>query len=148
MVAQNCTMLRPACRFLTYAEACALAERALAEGPGGIVLLDLSAVRETTTAALARLIVLRQHLLRAGRDLHVTGLSGRAEDLYHVCRLEGILPRGGGGCFSPRLDDVDDSPCPVPALRTGRAESAPRFTLGRRLAIWWKRAVEQSEAGN
>jgi len=145
MVAQNCTVLRPACRFLSYAEASALAGRALADPLARIVLLDLSAVQETTTAALARLIVLRQLLLRAGRDLHVTGLAGRAENLYRVCRLEGALPRGGALGGFPC--ETDANPRPPSPPRKGKPVPALRSAVARRLAIWRTRAVQERDPG-
>jgi len=57
------------------------------------LLIDLRAARHATTAALARLVMLRGRLLRAGRDMHIMGLVGRAEALYQITRMENILPR-------------------------------------------------------
>ena len=83
----------PAGRF-GYADACRVAEAIGGTGGGpGAVLLDLDAVTDATTAALARLIVLRRNLLRTGRDLHIRGLHGRARGIYEVHRLGPLLPR-------------------------------------------------------
>jgi ABC-type transporter Mla MlaB component len=93
MVASNCMTIRPAIRFLSHKDALSIADHARSARQDGLVVLDLSDTSETTTAALACLIVLRQKLLRSGRDLRLTGLSGRAESLYQICRLKDLLPR-------------------------------------------------------
>jgi len=80
------------CDRLSYGEACEIAARAAARGRGP-VRVELERVVETTTAALARLIALRQELLRSGRDLRIAGLSGRAEHLYQISNMAALLPR-------------------------------------------------------
>ena len=55
-------------------------------------VIDLRHAFETTTAALARLIVLRQELLRAGRELFVYDLRDRCKGLYEINRLQDVLP--------------------------------------------------------
>ncbi len=58
-----------------------------------LVLLDLRRTTEATTAALARLVLLRRRLLNSGRDLRIMGLGGRADALYRMTRMEKLLPR-------------------------------------------------------
>jgi len=57
------------------------------------IVIDLQQIEEATTSAFAQLVVLRRILLRHGRDLCVTGLRDRAEGLFEVNRLGGVLPR-------------------------------------------------------
>ncbi len=54
--------------------------------------LDLSACSDTTTPALAQLVVVRRDLLRSGCDLIITGLHGRARSIYEVNQLQTVLP--------------------------------------------------------
>jgi len=56
------------------------------------VVIDLTKVRDATTAAFAHLILLRRRLLRNGRDLRLTGLRERAQRVYEVNRLMEVLP--------------------------------------------------------
>jgi anti-anti-sigma regulatory factor len=56
------------------------------------VVLDLTRAVDATTAAFARLVVLRKKLLQNGRDLRVSGLRDRAENVFNVNRLQTILP--------------------------------------------------------
>ena len=95
MVAETEMMIRHAARRFSYTDACNLAQRVTASSESGSILLDLERATETTTAALARLVLLRRNLLRAGRDLRIAGLSGRAKCLYEICRLSRILPQCG-----------------------------------------------------
>ena len=81
------------CDCLSYREACEIAARAAATRSREPVRIQLGRVVETTTAALARLIALRQELLRTGRDLRITGLRGRAEHLYQISNMASLLPR-------------------------------------------------------
>lgn len=60
---------------------------------GDDVIIDLSKVEEITTAALARLVLLRRQLKKHGRDLKIVGLRSRAEKLFEINRLSGVLPR-------------------------------------------------------
>jgi len=77
---------------LTHAEACRLAEKAAARGSQTVVL-DLSACVDATTAAFARIVLLRRHLLHTGRDLSLAGLHGRPARLFEVHRLDSVLPQ-------------------------------------------------------
>src|SRR6476469_1759928 len=56
------------------------------------VVIDLSQASDASTAAFAALVVLRKKLLRNGRDLRVSGLRDRAENVFNVNRLQTILP--------------------------------------------------------
>ncbi len=66
---------------------------------GKVVVLDLRRTQDTTTAALAALIILRKHQIQAGGDLLLLGLTGKAQYLYEILRLTKILPRRP--CSSP-----------------------------------------------
>ena len=70
------------------------------EYAGGVVVLDLRKVQETTTASLAGLVLLRKQQIQAGGDLFLLGLSGKAHYLYEILRLSKILPRRP--CMHPR----------------------------------------------
>ncbi len=76
-----------------YDDACKIAERAQTTIGNKITCIRLEGVTDTTTAALARLILLRLNLLKSGRDLQIVGLCKRAQALYEVDKLEGALPR-------------------------------------------------------
>lgn len=95
MVADNTAEVRFPARRLDYGDACMLA-RSIAAGSSRVVHIHLEQTSETSTAALARLIVLRQRMLASGRDLDIVGLSGRAEALYEISRLGRLLPRVAG----------------------------------------------------
>lgn len=92
VVGKNMTIKHQGNR-LSYHDAARIAEHALTGGPVRTVLIDLEQTHETTTAALARLVVLRRHLLNSGRDLCIHGLCGRAKVLYELCRLTNLLPQ-------------------------------------------------------
>jgi len=91
MVASKSSILR-ATERLSHVEACRLSDQALAGGSQTIVL-DLSRVQEATTAAFARLVILRRDLLKCGRDLRLAGLRGLPSQLFEVHRLQSVLPR-------------------------------------------------------
>jgi ABC-type transporter Mla MlaB component len=56
------------------------------------VTIDLSGASDATTSAFARLVLLRRELLRRGCDLRLIGLRDRVQKLYHVNRLDAVLP--------------------------------------------------------
>ncbi len=58
----------------------------------GLVVVDLSRVSEASTAAFARLLLIRRELLDRNRDLRLAGLRGRARHLYRVLRMAQALP--------------------------------------------------------
>ena len=79
--------------MLGYGDACRIARRVSRRRSWRLVVLHLPGTFETSTAALARLVVLRRELLRRGRDLRIVGLVGRARALYEISRLENVLPQ-------------------------------------------------------
>ena len=92
MVEGEMMMTCEADRF-TYTDACHLSRKALHGAGNRRIALGMGRVRDTSVAALARLVVLRRDLLRTGRDLRLLGLGGRAEAVYMVHHLERFLPR-------------------------------------------------------
>ena len=93
MVAEASVTVTFAGAHLSYQDACAIAEKADSIPAAGVVHLDLAGTSDTTTAALARLIVLRSRFLRTGRDVRLAGLSGRARAIYDICRMGCLLPQ-------------------------------------------------------
>ena len=79
-------------RYLSYGDACVMARRIFARSSWEIVYIHLAETTGTSTAALARLVLLRRELLESGRDLRIIGLSGKAKALYEISRLNNILP--------------------------------------------------------
>ena len=94
MVAGNVMTIRHAAGRLSADDVAGIMAEALAWSLPRLVVLDLRRTSETTTAALARLVLLRGRLLKAGRDLRLVGLTGQAYALYETSRLSGLLPRG------------------------------------------------------
>ena len=89
----NVLAIRHGAERLDVRAAAEIAQTAWRHDGRAMVFLDLARTRETTTAALARLVLLRGRLLKAGRDLCIRGLAGNADALYHITRLEKVLPR-------------------------------------------------------
>lgn len=79
-------------RSFSHTDACRIADLVLGQGRAGTVVIDLKNAAEATTSAFARLVLLRRLLLRTGRDLRLTNLRDRAAGLYHINRLDGVLP--------------------------------------------------------
>jgi len=79
-------------RYLSYGDACTIARRIFARSAWEIVYIHLDETTSTSTAALARLILLRRELLERGRDLRIIGLRGKARALYEISRLNNVLP--------------------------------------------------------
>ena len=90
MVASKSITFRAAER-LNHAEACRLAGLA-ARAVAKTVVIDMSASPDASTAAFARLVLLRRELLKVGRDVQITGLRERARQLFEVHRLDNVLP--------------------------------------------------------
>jgi hypothetical protein len=76
----------------SHDDAARLSQRALLES-SPLVILDLHRAANATTAAFARLILLRRTLLRSGRDLRLSGLRGEVIGLYEINRLHAVLPQ-------------------------------------------------------
>ena len=93
MIAHNVVAIRHGAPRLSYHDAQEIARRAAADRDGWTVLVDLEGTTETTTAALARLVVLRRDLRKCGRELHLLGPCGKAKHLFDVCRLGELLPQ-------------------------------------------------------
>lgn len=92
MIADNVVRIGYAADSLSYDDARELASKALAAKEGWTVVIDLEPITETTTAALARLVVLRRQLRKTGRELRIICPHGRAKHLYDVWRLGELLP--------------------------------------------------------
>ena len=93
MVAANVATIRHEAKSLSCGDVARLAEQAHGERSAKLILLDLRSTSETSTAALAKLILLRRSLMKGGRDLRVTNMTGGADALYKICRLAGLLPQ-------------------------------------------------------
>jgi len=78
---------------LSYTDATEIAHKVSTAAPSRNYLVEFEQTEDTTTAALARLVVLRGRLLKSGSDLHILGLHGRARDVYEICHLEQLLPQ-------------------------------------------------------
>jgi len=77
---------------MSYHDAADIAKNVHCGGTSETVLLDLGQTTETTTAAFARLIVLRRKLRMAGCDLRLLHLHGSARQVYEVNRMGDLLP--------------------------------------------------------
>jgi anti-anti-sigma regulatory factor len=60
--------------------------------PARTVIVDLRRVNDITTAAFAKLVLLRRELLRSGRDLRLKGLHSRVASVWRISKLGSILP--------------------------------------------------------
>lgn len=80
-------------KLFSYDDACEIAEKARTANGNKITCIKFEGVTDTTTSALARLILLRRNLLESGRDLQIVGLSGHARALYEIDELELVLPQ-------------------------------------------------------
>lgn len=91
MITDNSIRL-PAGKRLSHDEACRLSKLAMASRAQSVVL-DMTQCDDASTAAFARLILLRRDLLKTGRDVQIIGLKARAGRLFQVHRLEAVLPQ-------------------------------------------------------
>ena len=92
MVAGQSNTIRVLSGSLRYHDLDGLAEQIRAWQPPHWVVVDLADADKATTAGLARLVVLRGRLLRAGGDLRLSHLHGQPRRLYEINRLDGVLP--------------------------------------------------------
>lgn len=76
----------------TYADACRIAVAVKKNRSGTVILLRLDSASNTSTAALARLVLLRRNLLAKGLDIEIGGLNGRAKAVYEITRMKYLLP--------------------------------------------------------
>jgi anti-anti-sigma regulatory factor len=77
---------------LSHDEACGIARQVLRDLGPRTVVIDMRNAREITTAAFARLVLLRRRLRAQGGDLHLSNLRGKAASLYQINRLDAVLP--------------------------------------------------------
>ncbi|HEY7090724.1 MAG TPA: STAS domain-containing protein [Tepidisphaeraceae bacterium] len=78
--------------YFAHREACRVCDRVRKVRETQTVVIDMSHVREATTSAFAKLVLLRRELRKNGRDLVITGLHDRALRLYEISRLDSVLP--------------------------------------------------------
>ena len=90
-VAHHIEIVPHAERF-SHDEACRVARAAMVRQRFDTIVIDLRYAREVTTAAFARLVLLRRTLRAAGKDLRLANLHDRAANLYQVNRLMSVLP--------------------------------------------------------
>lgn len=79
--------------WLSCSDACRIADQAMADPQPDMVFIDLRRTTDTTTGALARLVLLRRELLEHGRDLRILGPSARAAGLYEINHMSNLLPQ-------------------------------------------------------
>ena len=91
MLAANIITLVNHAEQFSHEEACRICQEAMGQ-PSQLVVVDLKCAAAASTAAFARLILLRRALLQAGRDLCVCGLHDAVSGLYQINRLQGVLP--------------------------------------------------------
>lgn len=92
MIAGGVRTVRCEASRLSYREAADIAQEVRRGDGCAMVLLDLGQTGEATTAAFARLIVLRSDLRKLGGDLHLVHLHGRARYVYEINRMSDLLP--------------------------------------------------------
>lgn len=110
MIAAQDTVVTCETASLSHEDVSQIRQQVLSRRLPGLVVLDLSAVRETTTGALAAMTILRRELLRRGRDLRLRGIKARVAGLYDIHRLHNVLPRLG----DDPIDDATDAAVPPP----------------------------------
>jgi anti-anti-sigma regulatory factor len=77
---------------LSHEAAELLCTQILGHAPVRTIVLDLTSAKDATTAAFARLVLLRKQLLKRGRDLRLRGLQERAARVWRINRLGRVLP--------------------------------------------------------
>jgi len=92
MGGDSVSVVRTRAGRLSYHDLDALADSLHGLAVRGRIVVDLAEADRTTTAALARLVVIRGRLRRAGGDLRLTHLHGRTKSLYEINRLCELLP--------------------------------------------------------
>jgi len=131
MVVAGDGRIRPELGLITFADVIALAAAVL-NSSVRLVILDMTDVRDMSTAALAHLVALRLELLERGRDIHLTGLHGRALALYHLTHMNQVLPvieppsqphPAGSASTAVRLRQPSHGPPQYRSARTTRPAS-------------------------
>jgi len=93
MVAGNLMTIRHETSSLCYADVVRIdSQIRCCNKLSGTVVIDLTNTTRTSTAAFARLILMRRRLMKSGGDLFVSGLGGQAVALYKTHRLTDLLP--------------------------------------------------------
>jgi anti-anti-sigma regulatory factor len=77
---------------LSYADSDRIARKAIESRDCRTVLVNIGNARVASTAALAKLVVLRRELLKSGRDMRLVGLAEQPQQLRRICRLDTVLP--------------------------------------------------------
>lgn len=106
--------IKPDVPYFDYIAALRLREHVFEDAIGGVCryVIDLSAVRMSSTPAFAVLVKLRSALLRAGSDLALSGVSVRIRHLLEINRLWLVLP----------MVDEDRGPAAAETPGTGRIQ--------------------------
>ncbi len=79
-------------RSFSHTDACRIFDLAVKCLHAQTIVIDLKRACDATTAAFAKLVLLRRVLLQTGRDLRLVGLHDRAAHLYGINRLASVLP--------------------------------------------------------
>lgn len=69
-----------------------LGDSAATDSSSQTIVLDLNQAEDASTAAFARLVLLRRDLLKEGRDLRLRGLRQRLANVWRLNRLSAVLP--------------------------------------------------------
>ena len=97
MVAFSTTIVNVHSEVFSHEDAARIARQVIQHGNNPLVMIDLSRAAEATTAAFARLLLLRHELMNRGRDLQLVGLTGRVRSLYNVLHMAHLLPTAQAG---------------------------------------------------
>jgi hypothetical protein len=92
MVAGNLMTIRHDATSLSYLDVVRIDSQIRCSESSGMVIVDLTNTSETSTAALAKLILVRRYLMKSGRDLCISGLAGQPGAMYRIYRLTNLLP--------------------------------------------------------
>ena len=92
MVAGNLMTIRHDATSLSYRDVVRIDSQIRCSESSGMVIVDLTNTSETSTAALAKLILVRRYLMKSGRDLCISGLAGQPGAMYRIYRLTNLLP--------------------------------------------------------
>jgi anti-anti-sigma regulatory factor len=76
----------------SHTDACRIFDLAVRTSGAKTVVIDLKNASDATTSAFAKLVLLRRTLLHQGRDLVLAGLRDRTATVYHINRLNLVLP--------------------------------------------------------
>ena len=56
------------------------------------IVVDMRNIEDASTAAFAKLVLLRRELLSHGRDLRLRGMRNRVASMWRISRLASVLP--------------------------------------------------------